>query len=922
MQESNIARIQENAFRLPELTVSQSARERASRLLDRVIFFTLLVLIPLTAIPYGTVEECWESLFESIIFALAALWIVEGWLSGTWLVPEHRLLIPLLVLLIFVLAQTIPFGKTDVQGIEAWRTISLDPFETRLVAFRLLALIIAAVLLLRYTSSRRRLQVLVFVVIGVGVASAMFGIARQTMQSDADGFVLPHLSLNSGYGQFINHNHFAFLMEMALGLLMGLVVGRGARRNRGLFIYLAMAAVVGAALVLSNSRGGIFGLLGQALFLVLIFGSVRSAREHCEQRSGVPAWLRRVARSVVVRAVLGACLMMVLAYGVLWMGGDPLANRLETLPNELSAQESDTHLNERRIDYWRATLKLIKANPVAGVGFGSYWIAIDGYYDASGNSIPQQAHNDYLELFASGGVIGVVFATWFVVVFIRRARGCLRSRSSFRRATCFGALAGLFAIAIHSIFDFGLHVTVNALVFIALIVVATVNIHIEEPAPQNAESDQGLIFPSACFDSALPRQRILAWIRPAVAVMGLIVCVIGIWTTGLAGLSRLSSHRAEKTEVLADANQAISLTPADPVAHYVRATLLLSKEQFPEAINGFKRTLALRPSDHVLWLNLGFSYDQNGDHQNALAAFSEAVRLAPYYAAPRWQLGNLLLRRGQNDQAFAELRRAAQSDPALLPSVIDLLWNTCGGEVRCVERAIQPDSAKIRVALVIFLIEHDEVSEVVRLLRATDKVSEDEQRQILTGLLRAKRFVEAYQIWSGMDDVGSGFGLIQNAGFEGKLVSDPNGFGWQFISATQTVELNQFYAASNSLTSPEVRSGTYSLRVDFNGDSVPATNLISQLVLVEPNAHYHLGFASRSKDLVSLGMPLVIITDAADGRSLAKSPSIPRDSAWQDYDIAFTTPGSGKAVQITLCRQSAHPIFGQLWLDDFLLRKN
>jgi hypothetical protein len=120
-------------------------------------------------------------------------------------VSEHRLFLPILALLVFVLVQAIPFGKAEVQGIEVGRALSLDPYETRLVAFRFLTLIIVAGLLLRHTSSRKRLLALVYVVIGVGVISAVFGMARQTMQHGSDTFVLPHL--NSGYGQFINYNH-------------------------------------------------------------------------------------------------------------------------------------------------------------------------------------------------------------------------------------------------------------------------------------------------------------------------------------------------------------------------------------------------------------------------------------------------------------------------------------------------------------------------------------------------------------------------------------------------------------------------------------------------------------------------------------------------------------------------------------------
>jgi O-antigen ligase len=119
---------------------------------------------------------------------------------------------------------------------------------------------------------------------------------------------------------------------------------------------------------------------------------------------------------------------------------------------------------------------------------GAYWIAITRYHDASGVFTPQEAHNDYLELWASGGLIGVALGAWFVYGLIRGVRERLRSSGTFRRAACLGALVGLYGIAIHSFFDFGLHITINALVFIALLVIAVASVHSEE---QGASIAQG-----------------------------------------------------------------------------------------------------------------------------------------------------------------------------------------------------------------------------------------------------------------------------------------------------------------------------------------------------------------------------------------------------------------------------------------------
>jgi hypothetical protein len=167
--------------------------------------------------------------------------------------------------MILAWVQTLPLSSAStIEGIEsvAGRAVSADPYETRLFVFRLFALTLAGALLLRYTSNRSRLRSLVRVVIGVGVASALFGITRQAIQNVEWKLTLYspryrvwvdllNLQLDEGYGQFGNRNHFAFLMEMTLGLALGLIAGGGVRRNR-LPVYLVVTAIVWTALVFTQ----------------------------------------------------------------------------------------------------------------------------------------------------------------------------------------------------------------------------------------------------------------------------------------------------------------------------------------------------------------------------------------------------------------------------------------------------------------------------------------------------------------------------------------------------------------------------------------------------------------------------------------------------------------------------------------------
>ncbi|MDT5157187.1 MAG: hypothetical protein QOH51_1544 [Acidobacteriota bacterium] len=462
------------------------ARTTAERTLSAVIFAALVSIVPLSSVPYGSVEPVWTALFEAAVFLLAALWAVEGALSGVWVGRLHVLAVPGLALAAYALIQSLPL---------AGGAISFDPYETRLVALQLFAYTTFAALLLRYTDSERRLRALVYALIVAGVASALFGIVRQTGQHGQEGgFVLAYLRQGTGYAQFINKNHFAYLAEMTLGLLLGVVAGGGVARRKVL-VPLSLALPVWAALVLSNSRGGIFAMLCQVIFLGATFGAVRvgraagaahdySVREQSARRRSVEqhSVFERVARSPAARAVLVAALFATIVVGMVWLGGDTLADRVASVGEEVTTEATDATRTGRK-DIWAATWEMFKDKPATGVGFGGFWVAVSGYHRGSGGSVPQQAHNDYLETLASGGIAGSLIVMLFLVLLVRSALTRLREGSRFARAACLGALAGLFGVAVHSLVEFGLHVPANAFAAAALVAVASCRVRGQKTSP-------------------------------------------------------------------------------------------------------------------------------------------------------------------------------------------------------------------------------------------------------------------------------------------------------------------------------------------------------------------------------------------------------------------------------------------------------
>jgi len=127
---------------------------------------------------------------------------------------------------------------------------------------------------------------------------------------------------------------------------------------------------------------------------------------------------------------------------------------------------------------------MAKAHPIFGAGLGGYWAEIPAYHDASGVLSPQQAHNDYLELLASGGLIGIGLFVWFLFALVQSARSALVTFTGIQRVFAVGVIIGVVGVGVHSLIDFGLHITGNALVFVMLLALLNVNKIDQRPLAQ------------------------------------------------------------------------------------------------------------------------------------------------------------------------------------------------------------------------------------------------------------------------------------------------------------------------------------------------------------------------------------------------------------------------------------------------------
>ena len=407
--------------------------------------------------------------------------------------------------------------------------------------------------------------------------------------------------------------------------------------------------------------------------------------------------------------------------------------------------------------------------------------------------------------------------------------------------------------------------------------------------------------------------------RTIIAVISAALCGWAVWQSARIGVARTASRNWRMTGEPGGVDRAVSLSPADAEVHFTRGDIMQRSQNHEQARMEFERAVQLRPRDYFLWTVLGVARDADRDREGALRALRQAAALAPTYAQPRWQLGNLLLRMGRTDEAFSELRKAAQGDPTTLPVTIDLAWSIYRHDAPSVVTVLQPETDSTRLALALFFARHNQSAAAAEQFLLTKGTAGAKGEALLDELLKARAFDDAYQVWARMRGLGATnpVGVFVDGDFEGLLASGQTGFGWQIASITN-VEM--------SVDTSERHSGGRSLHIEFRGNSNPAARLLTQLIMVRPQTRYRISFAALSKDFVSVASPIVVINDISDPKSpiLAQSPSLaPDKGGWRRFTVDLTTNSTTRAIFVTVLRENCAndpcPAVGGLWLDSFNL---
>lgn len=413
-------------------------------------------------------------------------------------------LVPLVLLLAFMVLQIIPLpadvikiispGTYEiyspllaVQDVKSWIPLSVNIRETLHELLRVTSYALMYILTIHLLTAPGRLKNTANVVILLAATIAFFSIIQEVSSPEKIYWFRQGPSNAHPFGPWINPNQFAGYMEMMCPLAFALylfyrprVKGQESLREKIVsffaepgvhhHLYLGLSTVLMAlAVFVSLCRGGILSLVAAGALFLFLYNIKFPKRGR-----------------VTLLALLGC-----IAVAVSWFGWDIIVAEFN------KSFDVSGRLADGRLTLWRDVSLIIKAFPVFGTGFGTFVSIYPLYKTIDDNLIYDHAHNDYLELFTDGGVIGFLLAAWFVLAVLWHGWKMIRERrDQYAILIGIGAITGICAVLFHAITDFNMHNGAVGFYFFFLcgVLIAGVNCRFNYFAPGSLLKKQALSY--------------------------------------------------------------------------------------------------------------------------------------------------------------------------------------------------------------------------------------------------------------------------------------------------------------------------------------------------------------------------------------------------------------------------------------------
>ncbi len=412
---------------------------------ERGILGLVLGILVFGPLAMGAVDTPEFLVIQGLTVAVMLVWSLRLWIS-----PKPQLLWPPLGWVVLAFA-ALAIGRYLTADIEY--VARLEMIQVLMYAFLFFAIV-------NNLYRQESVQIISFTLIFLAMGISCFAAYQfLTHSNHVWNYTSPYLGRASG--TYISPNNFAGFLEMLLPLAAACVlVGRMKPVVRILLGYSALVMLVGMAVTFS--RGGWVAVVAA---LLVLLGTLIFHRNH-----RLPAFL----------------LLVVLAAGGTVFVTNYLSKTLSYMRRVGTPGETTELDFGVRLDIWTAAEQMWRDHFLWGVGPAHYDYCFREYRPESVQASPDRAHNDYLNLLADWGAAGGIIVLAGVVTFgaglrktwkyVRPLESDFGRGMSNRFAFFLGASAGLFALAVHSVVDFNLHIPANAILGVTLLALLSSNL--------------------------------------------------------------------------------------------------------------------------------------------------------------------------------------------------------------------------------------------------------------------------------------------------------------------------------------------------------------------------------------------------------------------------------------------------------------
>jgi hypothetical protein len=388
-----------------------------------------------------------------------------------------------------------------------------------------------------------------------------------------------------------------------------------------------------------------------------------------------------------------------------------------------------------------------------------------------------------------------------------------------------------------------------------------------------------------------------------------------------------AAHYAD-LQTLQGYEQATRLEPADSLNWHLLGRYRqynLEDTDTHRAIEAYTVASSLNPRSADIWSDLGAAYEAEGNIPAARDAFLRAKSAYPLSAEVSWQYGNFLLRQGETDAAFLEMRHAVEAEPVRGAEALSRALSAEPNINLVMDRVLPPLTEGYTTAI------FDQVSEgrTVNAVQIWNRLAalhpklplETYTFYLVAALLREKQVSEAQRIWKQAADFAGLGNLPEPAGsvlWDGGFESGGfgSGFAWALPGGAQGVQF--------SFDTREKHSGNRSLRLLFNGRYNVGLNGPCTEAPVQPSTSYKFSAWLRTLSITTeQGIRLQLRPIGAGDTSPVVTDDLRGTQPWTRIEIPWSSGKNIQEIQVCVARlpsqEADDKIQGMAWVDDVAL---